>query len=152
KYLYKREDIENYDVDIQALAEIRFTLGNSQMRLIMHCETARDAWEKLKAKHLHSIKSNRIFLKNQFPVMKMKEKETMQQFISRIDEMAEQLTSLSDDQVSDEDKALVLTRGVPESYTPVILAIQESGQFGDYEHVTTSLLNEETRRNEKNKK
>src|SRR5215813_7857059 len=118
KYLSEKTTIKDYKEaeDEQALAEIQFTLANSQMRIVMNCTTARDAWEKLKAKHLHSSKSNRIFLKNQFLSLKMKENETMQHFISWVDELAMQITSLSTDQVSDEDKALVLTRGVPEMY------------------------------------
>ena len=38
--------IQNYDEeeDKQALAEIQFMLSNGQMRHVMHCTTAKDAW------------------------------------------------------------------------------------------------------------
>jgi hypothetical protein len=150
KYINTRTDISNYDEDedAQALAEIQFTLANSQMRHTIHCETTHDAWEKLKAKHQQSSKSNRIFLKNQFLSLRMKTDETINDFVSRVDNLADQLTALSVEKVDDEDKSLVLTRGVHESYSNVVIAMQESDKLDNYEHVVTSLTNEETRRKE----
>src|SRR3954465_999849 len=45
-YLDVKENIPNYQQseDPRALAEIRFTLSNSQMRLVINCTTAHDAW------------------------------------------------------------------------------------------------------------
>jgi len=75
------------------------------------------------------------------------------QFVSLLDEITDQLTSLSldKDAVSDEDKSLVLTRGIPDTYRSVVTALQEADRLDDYEHVTNSLINEETRQNEKKK-
>src|SRR4051794_31373561 len=131
KYLDSKTNIEDYkeSEDEQTLAEIQFTLSNTQMRHVLHCKTANEAWEKLKGKHLHSSKSNRIFLKNQFLSLQMKTDETLEQFISRVDEMADQLTALSTEPVTDEDRALVLTRGVPEKYSTVVIALQESDKI-----------------------
>ena len=151
KYLNKHDDITDYKEgeDRRALAEIMFTLDKSQMRLVLKCQTANEAWEKLKAKHLHSSESNRIFLKQQFFGLKMKENETMQEFIARIDEMADQLISLDVNDINDESKTIVLLRGVPESYNTSVIVQQETNKLNDYEHVVNSLINEETRRNEK---
>ena len=138
------------DEDIQALTEIRFTLSDNQIRLIIHCESTHDAWEKLKNTHQHSSMSNRMFLMNQFLGLTMKETERMQEFVRRIDDLADQISSLSEEQVRDEQKALILTRGIPEHYSMVVIALQEMNKIGDYDHVVTSLVNEETRRNERN--
>ena len=129
--------------DEQALAEIQFALEKPQLRAIMTCKTTKEAWDKLKAKYLHSSESNLVFLKNQFLSLKMKSDETIQEFIGRIDEMAERLSALGDE-VKEVDKALILTRGVPDSYKMTVVALQESNNFKDYEHVTNSLLNEES--------
>src|SRR5271163_1184472 len=134
--------------DEQALAEIQFALEKPQLRAVMTCKTTKEAWDKLKAKYLHSSESNLVFLKNQFLSLKMKSDETIQEFIGRIDEMAERLSALGDE-VKEVDKALILTRGVPDSYKMTVVALQESNNFKDYEHVTNSLLNEESRCNEK---
>ena len=151
KYLSKQEDIADYkaDEDQEALFDIQFTLGKTQMKHVLHCTTAYDAWEKLRSKHLHSSKSNRIFLKNQFLGLKMKENERMEEFIRRVDDLADQLASLSTDEVSEEDKAIVLTRGVSESYNTVVTALQEADKLDNYERVVSSLINEETKLIEK---
>jgi gag-polypeptide of LTR copia-type/Integrase core domain/GAG-pre-integrase domain len=148
---YIDANVESYvtEEDEQALAEIQFAMTSSQVRLTIQSTTAHDAWERIKAKHQHASKSNRIFLKNQFLGLQMKEKETITEFISRVDDMAEQVTALSEEKVTDEDKSLVLIRGVNDSYKSNVLAIQEGDKLDNYEHVTTSLLNEEMRRNEK---
>src|SRR4051812_28858494 len=69
-----RDAIENYALsdDRQALREIQFTLGDSQMIQVMDATTAKEAWDKLKEVHLHSSASNRIHLKQQFMSMKMR--------------------------------------------------------------------------------
>ena len=146
KYIDDPDTIEDYDEneDAQALAEIQFTLSNAQTRLTLQSETAHDAWERIKSKHLHSSKSNRIFLKSQFLGLKMNDKETMTEFIARVKDMAKQLSTLSKEKVSDEDKSLVFTRGLPESYRGIIVAMQEADKLDDYEHVINGLLNEET--------
>src|SRR3954468_9934510 len=80
----------------------------------------------------------------------MKTDESMQQFISRVDDLAEQLTILDIEKVTDREKALVLTCGVPKTYRPVIIAMQEAGTLSDYKKVSNSLLNEELFQNEEN--
>ena len=74
----------------------------------------------------------------------------MQDFICCLKDLADQISSLSEENVSDEEKALILTRGIPEQYRMNVIAIQEMNKLGDYQHVITSLINEETRRNEGN--
>src|SRR3954470_13563246 len=57
KYIENEQDtIENYTVsdDRQALREIQFTLGDSQMIQVMDATMAKEAWDKLKEVHLHS--------------------------------------------------------------------------------------------------
>ena len=135
--------------DQQALHEIQFTLSDSQMIQVMDATTAKEAWDKLKEVHLHSSASNRIHLKQQFMGMKMKPDEGMQDFINRINETAKQLTSLSMEAVKDEDKALILIRGVPRRYDTLVVAMEEAGKIDDFKHVSRSFLNREMTLKEK---
>src|SRR3954470_1703524 len=152
KYIEERNDITEYDTneDAQALAEIQFTLSTAQTKLTLKSTTAHDAWKRLKVKHMHTSESNLMFLKNQFTGLKMNNKETMSEYIARIDEMAEQISSLSEEEVKDVDKVVIFTRGLPESYRHVVVAIQQAGKITDYSHVTNSLINEESAQNETN--
>src|SRR4051794_16137290 len=149
----ERDTIENYTVsdDQQALREIQFTLGDSQMLQVMDATTAKEAWDKLKEVHLHSSASNRIHLKQQFMSMKMRSDEGMQDFINWINETAKQLMSLSatGDTVKDEDKALILIRGVPRRYDTLVVAMEEAGKIDDFKHVSRSFLNREMTLKEK---
>src|SRR3954464_5051451 len=79
KYISQRNDITDYDEreDRQALLEIQFTLADNQMKHVINCTTAHDAWEKLRSIHLHTSASNRMFLKNQFLGLTMKKNERM---------------------------------------------------------------------------
>ena len=103
----------------------------------------KEAWDKLQSKHASASKSNRLQMKNQFLSMKMKNNEMVQDVTDRIEEMANHLLSLNK-AVTDEDKALVLTRGVPEHFENVVTALQESDRLDDYDHVTNSLVNAES--------
>jgi hypothetical protein len=73
----------------------------------------------------------------------MKDKEGMHDFIHPIKELADQISSLSEEMVKDEEKALILTRGIPEQYQMIVIAMQEMNKISDYQHVVTSLVNEE---------
>ena len=153
KYIELRANIDSYDAesDLQAIAEIQFTLGDSQIQLIMNCETTHDAWETLKSNHMNRSESNLVYIKQQFLNMKIKENDSIKMFAAQINNMAEQITSMSGEKVSNLDKLLILTRGIPEKYRMKISAMEEMNKLSNFEHVVTSLTNEETRFNEKKK-
>src|ERR1039457_3707135 len=46
--------------DEQTLAEIQFTMDNTQIKLIMHCTTAKEAWDKIKKRHQFTMTSNKV--------------------------------------------------------------------------------------------
>ena len=67
KYLEPRESINNYDAedDMNALSEIQLALNNEQLKLVMDCRTAHDAWEKLHKRATKTSVTNLVLLKNQ---------------------------------------------------------------------------------------
>src|SRR4051812_30867605 len=77
--------------------------------------------------------------------MKMRSDERMQDFINQINETVKQLMSLSatGDAVKDEDKALILIRGVPRCYNMLVVAMKEAGKIDNFKHVSRSFLNQE---------
>ncbi len=130
--------------DEQALAEIQFTMDNTQIKLIMHCKSALDAWIKLRARYQSTMMSNKLSLRAEFLSMSYRAGESVREYESRVTEMAENLSSLSID-VTDEDKTIVLTKSLPEAYDSVIEALHQGDKFGDYTHVSNTLLNAEDR-------
>ena len=111
KYIEGVNPIPSYNEkeDLQALAEIQFMLNKTQMRLVLKCTKAIDAWRILQKKHVQQSKSNMVSLKNQFYNLQMNDKESIQEFATRIDEIANQLAALSQNKEgTDEDKTLIL--------------------------------------------
>jgi hypothetical protein len=106
KYIEPRANINNYDAesDLQAIAEIQFTLGDTQIQLIMNCDNTHDAWETLKSNHTNKSESNLVYIKQQFLSMKMKDSDTIKTFAAQINNTAEQITSMSGEKVSNLDK------------------------------------------------
>ena len=112
EYLNDQQQIENYDaaIDRRALAEILFTLSNSQARLVINATTAKGAWDTLKSHHLHSSSANRLHLKTQLLGIKKTDKETIREYVGRVDDLTNQINSLATndaERIQDEDKALV---------------------------------------------
>src|ERR1700733_2687449 len=146
KYIEGNADISNYSKreDLQALGEVQFMLNKTQMHMVMKCTRAYDAWCILKNKHQQSSKSNLVFLKNQFYSLQMNEKESIQEFTTCINETTDQLEAFSENKEgNEEDKALILLRGLLEMYKIVSIAICKSGKAEEYNHVVNSLTNEE---------
>src|SRR3984885_1997149 len=105
KYIEGNTDISNYSEreDLQALAEVQFTLNKTQMCMVMKCTRAYNAWCILKNKHQQSSKSNLVFLKNKFYSLQMNEKESIQEFVKRIDKSADHLEALSENKEETEE-------------------------------------------------
>ena len=147
KYLAPKMQIREYkeEEDLQALAEIQFTLEDNQMQLVLCCEMAYTAWEKLKNKHVQVSESNQMILRSQFFGMKAKDNETVQAFVDRINEAAEKLISTNIEEISDADKAIVLTNGLPPIYEMVIESMQQANRLQDFDHVVNTLQNKEAK-------
>ncbi len=57
---------------------------------------------------------------------------------------------MSDETLNDEEKAIVLTCGVPAKFHTTVVVIMQTGQLNDYQHCITSLANEEVHQNKNN--
>ena len=110
--------------DKQVLAEIQFTMDNAQIKLIMHSEMAREAWVKLRDRHLFTVTVNKVVLQAQFLGMK-KGNESVKDYHMKVNEMAEHLISLGI-MVSEEERTIVLMNSLPEAYDAVIEILHQT--------------------------
>ena len=150
-YWKPQAQITRYDPakDRKALREIMFTLSNEQMKLVMNAMTANEAWKTLCDHHQQASTSNRFHLKGQLFTLWMKPKESIQEYANCINDLTNQVNSLSilADLIREEDKVLALIRGLPDTYNMVVSAMWESDKLLDYKHIIMSLLNDELRQN-----
>ena len=110
----------------------------------MNCDNTHEAWETLKSNHTNRSESNLVYIKQQFLSMKIRDSDTIKTFAAQINNTADQISLMSGEKVSNLDKLLILTRGIPEKYRMKITAMEEMNKLSDFEHVVTSLTNEET--------
>ena len=75
----------------------------------------------------------------------MKEKdESVKDYTTRVNKTAEHLISLGI-MITDEEKMIVLTNGLPEVYDAVIETLHQTNRFNNYMHISNTLLNMEDR-------
>ena len=84
----------------KALTCIHNAVNEEIFSRIMACETAKEAWDKLKAEFQGDEKSKRMQIMNlrrQFEGIKMKESENVKEFSSRVSKIVNQMTLLGED-------------------------------------------------------
>lgn len=134
--------------DVEKMAEAR-------AELILRVEdgqlshmTSRDplvVWENLQRMHRAAGFATSLALRRKFLTSKKTDNETMEAWIGRIQTMVLRMEH-ADVVVTDQDKILAFTMGLPPSYDPVIINFDATPPDQlSVEHVISRLLNEETR-------
>ena len=100
-------------------------------------------WNSLTSVHRARRFGSRLQLRRNFITASMKEGQAMESWIGEVQGLANQLKAIDVD-VSDEDMIVVLTAGLPTSYTPIAISFNalESTKL-TLDFVITCLLNEE---------
>src|SRR5215470_11120765 len=144
-----QEDIANYknELDWRAKHEIIFAITPTEAKRVIHLTTAREVWEGLKNHHQKASSANQFQLRFQLLNAKLKASETIREYSDRLQDLATQINSITDEAISIKDQDLVLTllNGLPDRYQMLITAMSESDKLGDLEHVITSLKAQESR-------
>ena len=125
-------------------AEMVLRVDDSQLAH-MNSADPKTIWESLAKVHRARGFGSRLQLRRHFITATMDEDQTMESWIGEVRTRARRLESIEVN-VSDEDIIVVLTAGLPSSYTPVVIsfdAIEPEKLTLDF--VITRLLNEEAR-------
>jgi hypothetical protein len=102
-------------------------------------------WEDLRRIHQAAGFATSLALRRRFLTAKKDDNETMEAWIGRIQTLILRMEH-ADVEVSDQDKILAYTMGLPPSYGAVIINFDATPpNLLTVEHVITRLLNEETR-------
>lgn len=112
--------------DDQAFTIITLNIKDSQIPYIQDMTTTKDAWAALKEVHQGIGMNGRMVLMQRLWSLKMVEGDDMAQHLNHFRELANQLRSLSVDGKGMDDSELVtiLTLSLPESYEPLVMALQ----------------------------
>ena len=130
--------------EAQCKAEIVLRVEDSQLPH-MADRNPKVVWDSLASVHRARGFGSRLQLRRNFITASMKENQSMESWIGEVRGLANRLKAI-DVNVSDEDMIVVLTAGLPTSYTPIVIsfdALESSKLTIDF--VITRLLNEEGR-------
>jgi len=115
----------------KALTCIHNAVSEDIFSRIMACETAKEAWDKLKAEFQGDEKSKRMQIMNlrrQFEGIKMKGSETVKEFSSNVSKIVNQMRLLGEEMQESRVVEKVLV-SLPEKFENKICSLEESKDF-----------------------
>lgn len=141
--LISRRDVNKM---AEARAEMILRVEDGQLSHM----TSRDPmviWENLRMMHQAAGFATSLSLRRKFLTAKKDDDETMEAWIGRIQTMVLRMEHAAI-AVTDQDKILAFTMGLPPAYSPVIINFDATSPDQlTVDHVITRLLNEEARQN-----
>jgi len=134
--------------DDQAFTIITLNIKDSQIPYIQDATTAKEAWTALREVHQGIGMNGRMVLMQRLWGLRMSEGDDMAQHLNLFRELSNQLQSLSEDGKGMEDTELVtiLTLSLPESYEPLVMALQSRSDTITFDIMAGRLLQESGRR------
>jgi len=142
------EDSISPSKDNQAFTIITLNIKDSQIPYIQDPSSTRDAWKSLKEVHQGIRMNGRMILMQRLWGLKMTEADDMAQHLTQFRELANQLRGLWQDGkgMEDSELATILTLSLPESYEPLVMALQSRSDTITFDMMAGRLLQESGRR------
>jgi hypothetical protein len=142
-----KEKDEWEESDQQAHSQIALTVSDSVISHLRNTTSAKEAWLKICSVFEQKGLAAKVFLRRKLLNLR-KGQEPMQEHINTVRDLAEQLNAIGAP-ISDGDLAITLLCSLPETYDPIIIAL-ESRDPKDvtFDVVAARLLAEELRQSE----
>jgi len=134
--------------DNAAFTILTLNVKDSQITHIQECSTAKQAWESLRIVHQGIGASGRMVLMQRLWALRRVEGADMTEHLNKFRELANEVGSLSANGKGMEENELVtlLSLSLPESYEPVIMALQSRTDDVSFDIFAGRLLQESARR------
>jgi hypothetical protein len=146
----KPESITDEDwevLDARALSIIRLCLADEVFVYIAEEKTTIGLWTKLKSLYMKKNLSNKIFLKRQLYILRMKYGMKIVDHLNVFNTLISQLTSM-EIKFEDVEKMVMLLCSLPESWDHLVTTVWfNTTNSIDYDIVVGALLFEEMRKN-----
>ena len=143
----EEDTVSSAALENQAFTIITHKIKDSQMPHIQDTTTARKAWEVLKEVHQGIGTNGRMILMQSLWALKMSEEQDMSEHQNRFRELANQLRGLSPQGIEFDDSELltILTLSLPESYEPLVMALQSRSNIVTFDMMAGRLLQQSAR-------
>ena len=144
------QESANLSKDNQAFTIITLNVRDSQIPHIQKCATAKQAWDTLRDVHQGIGSNGRMILTQRLWALRLQEGDDMAAHLNAFREMANQIENLSSDegtsQIQAVDLVSMLSVSLPDSYEPLIMALQSRSEVLTFDFIAGRLLQESTRR------
>jgi len=133
--------------DNAAFTILTLNVRDSQITHIQECVTAKAAWEALRIVHQGIGASGRMVLMQRLWALRMVEGDDMAEHLNKFRELANQVEGLSGTGKGIENNELVtlLSLSLPDSYEPIIMALQSRADKVTFDIFASQLLQESAR-------
>ncbi|NDA63211.1 MAG: hypothetical protein EBX50_14400, partial [Chitinophagia bacterium] len=136
---------EYMDKNRRAMIILASNVEISQLIYIKPHALAKDAWAQLNKVYQQTTIANQLFLREQLREMKQKEGEKVQEFVTRLLGVQQQLDGAGA-QVDEQELVLKLLGGVLPQYKVFVTALEAQGGALSFGEVVAKLQHEELRR------
>jgi len=134
--------------DNAAFTILTLNVKDPQITHIQECNTAKEAWDALQVVHPGIGASGGMVLMQRLWALRMMEGDDMAEHLNKFRELANQVESLSTSGKCMDNNELVtlLSLSLPESYEPIIMALQSRAEEVSFDTFAGRLLQESARR------
>ena len=129
----------------QAMSLIVFSVSDNLMYLITTCKSPKEAWDILQGHFERNTLTNRLFLKKQYFRAVMPEGASVEQHIRYMKEQTDKLAAV-DDVMTEENQIVALLGSLPDSFSPLVTALEASRGTLTLSYVQQALISDEQRR------
>ena len=130
---------------IEHIVLICLSLGDLPARQIKNARTSNEVWKKLNTLYESKNTTNKLILKKCLTNMRMKDNETMTEYLDKFRTATEELEAIGSP-MEEEDLISTLLNSLPSSYDNLIISLESRGDEITLDFVHARLLQEELRR------
>ena len=145
-----QELVEFHTKDNQAFTIITLNIRDTQIPHIQRCDTAKEAWDALREVHQGIGANGRMVLTQRLWSLYLREGEDMASHLNAFREISNQIENLSTRDgaplIQGIDLVSMLSLSLPDSYEPLVMALQSRSEELTFDFFAGRLLQESTRR------
>ena len=113
--------------------------------LITECQTPKEIWDTLKQRFERDTMVNKLFLKQRFFSLRMKESDPVDEHLRRMKVITDQLAAIKAP-IPEDEHIVALLLSLPRSYNTLVTALTAKGDELTLSQLHQALLNEEEKR------
>ena len=121
------------------------SINSDLVYLITECTTSKQIWDKLKERFQRDTIASKLFLKQKFFSLKMKDDDSIEEHLRHMKEITDQLAAINAPIPEDEHIVAILL-SLPRTYNTIVTALTAKGDELHLAQVQQALINEEEKR------